>query len=231
MLASRMRQTEVSGGDPNFANVSLLLHMDGTNGSTTFTDSSSNNLSVTASNATISTTQTMSGFGQSAYLNGSNSYLSIATNSLFAMGAGQFSIEFWFYPTASKSNAGILDMRSTNSSSSGILIRMSDGTSVFCYLGNPSTTTTITNSNLILNAWNYVALTRDASNNVRVYINGVSGSTVSSTVNLTDQSFLLGRFVDTGALSNSASGYYDDLRITKSVARTISTPTAPFPNS
>ena len=36
-----------SGGDPYFNNVSLLLHGDGTNGSTTFVDSSSNNFTIT----------------------------------------------------------------------------------------------------------------------------------------------------------------------------------------
>ena len=45
------------GPDPNFSNVSLLLHMDGTGGSTTFTDSSSNGLSVTTYGAQISTAQ------------------------------------------------------------------------------------------------------------------------------------------------------------------------------
>ena len=53
---------EAGGGDPYFANVSLLLHCDGSDASTTFTDSSSNGHTVTASNdAQIDTAQSKFG--------------------------------------------------------------------------------------------------------------------------------------------------------------------------
>ena len=52
----------IDNGDPFYSAVSLLLPMDGTNGSTTFTDSGPNALAVTAvGNAQISTTQSKYG--------------------------------------------------------------------------------------------------------------------------------------------------------------------------
>ena len=56
--------------DPNFSNVSLLIHVAGTDGSTTFTDSSSNALTVTPDGAQISTVQSKFG-GASCFLDGS----------------------------------------------------------------------------------------------------------------------------------------------------------------
>jgi len=83
-------------GDPNFADVSLLLHMDGSNGSTTFTDSSSNGLTVTANgNAQISTTQSKFG-GSSAYFDGNGDYLTASHASNFNFGSGDFTAEVWF---------------------------------------------------------------------------------------------------------------------------------------
>ena len=52
----------IDNGDPFYSAVSLLLSMDGTNGSTTFTDSSLNAIAVTAvGNTQISTTQSKYG--------------------------------------------------------------------------------------------------------------------------------------------------------------------------
>ena len=60
MIANIIRNAKktVTGGDPYYSAVSLLLPMDGTNGSTTFTDSGPNAIAVTAvGNAQVSTTQ------------------------------------------------------------------------------------------------------------------------------------------------------------------------------
>ena len=64
--------------DPYFSNVSLLLHGDGTNGSTTIIDSSSNNFSVTANNgAQISTAQAKFGPSSIEFLSAANTGLSV----------------------------------------------------------------------------------------------------------------------------------------------------------
>ena len=61
--------------EPYFHNNSLLLHGDGTNGSTTFKDDSINNHTITAyGNAQISTAQSKFG-GSSIYFDGNGDYL------------------------------------------------------------------------------------------------------------------------------------------------------------
>jgi len=62
--------TGTKSDDPNYSSVSLLLNGNGTNGSTTFTDSSVNNHTITRNgNAQISTTQSKFG-GSSMYFDG-----------------------------------------------------------------------------------------------------------------------------------------------------------------
>jgi hypothetical protein len=61
-------------GDVYYPQTSLLMHFNGTNGSTTMTDSSKNNYSFTATNgAAISTAQSKFG-GASVFLDGTNDY-------------------------------------------------------------------------------------------------------------------------------------------------------------
>ena len=97
MIANIIRNAKktVTGGDPYYSAVSLLLPMDGTNGSTTFTDSGPNALTVTPTSATISTTQ--SKYGASGYFNGTSAYLTAASSAI-TLGTSDFTIEFWVYP-------------------------------------------------------------------------------------------------------------------------------------
>ncbi len=77
------------------SNISLLLHMDGTNNSTTFTDSSLNSHTVTATgSAQIKTAQYKFG-DSSGYFTGSYDYLSIPDSSVFDLSSGIWSMKFW----------------------------------------------------------------------------------------------------------------------------------------
>jgi hypothetical protein len=80
-------------GDPDFANVVLLAHMDGSDGSTTFIDSSTSAKTITANgNAQIDTDQSVFG-GASGLFDGVGDYLSLATSADFNFGTGAFIIQ------------------------------------------------------------------------------------------------------------------------------------------
>ena len=95
-------------GDVNYANVSLLLHADGVNNSTTILDNSSvPKIVATVGNAKISTAQSKFG-GSSLVFDGVGDSLTVPSSTAFQFGASTpFTIEFWVnfsgYPT---SNAG-----------------------------------------------------------------------------------------------------------------------------
>lgn len=214
--------------DPDFASVSLLLHMDGSNGSTTFTDSSSNSLTVTAAgNATVSTTQAK--FGQSLTLDGSGDYLDLPSDSLLTMGTGDFTIEFWLYVnsiSSSASNNQILMTGGTNS----VLIAFRNTNQLS--VGDENTAFLIDGSVPSEATWTHVAVSR-SSGNLRLFLNGVqTGSTYSSSVNFSSPQRRIGaKFTASG---QSFDGYIDDVRITKGVGRyaaNFTPPTAAFPDA
>ena len=228
-IMSRMNVTDIYA-----TNNSLLLHFDGANGSTTFTDSSPNALTVTANNATISTSNTMSGFGQVGSFTGSSSYLTVPSSSPFIFGTGDFTIEFWLYLNSSSGVQVIYDSRPI--SGGGLFPTIYYTANSVRYY--QSQADRITSSAISLNTWYHVAVVRSSSV-TRMYLNGTQ--TGSSYADTNNYSCGTGRpwigadsFNGGSAPANFFNGKLDDLRITNGVARytaNFTVPTAPFPNS
>jgi hypothetical protein len=214
--------------DPYFSDVSLLLHGNGVNNSTTFTDSSSNNHTLTVNGgANISTAQSKFG-GASMYFDGSGDSLSLPLDTSIAFGSGEFTFEFWLFRNASSSFV-ILDTRTPSQNPAGELVILvnSSGRLEIWEQGF----TRLAGGSTAVNTWNHYAIARDSSNVVTGYINGTSVDTWSTSLN-----FVLGSAPRIGSTVNGTfylNGYIDDLRLTKGVARYTSSftpPTEPFPN-
>lgn len=224
--------------DPYFANVALLLHCDGSNGSTLLTDSSSygvnKNLTV---NSTISTADSVFGGSSINYtkqeygLNGNN-----WAGSQFSRASGQaYTIEFWWKHVSSSyaSTAApyLLSFKDSGSANIFSISKYSTGNQYSFRLGtNPSVELAMTT-----NQWNFFAMTIDASNIFNLWLGGSSVySTTFNPITGGNGIFELG-FGDgtsTNGLS-AALGYIDEIRVTQGVARYTSTftpPSAPFPN-
>lgn len=220
MLSNIIRNaTKTATGDPYFSSVSLLLHMDGANGSTTFTDNSSNALAVTAvGNAQISTAQSKFG-GASAYFDGTGDYLSASSPDI----TGSWTVECWWYPSTVTVQQTILSCNS--GASAGINIWCN--TSGRMVIDNGVTgQAAFTGGSFTANQWNHITVVRNGTTTTG-YING--SAVGSNTFSPISSSFInVGRYAATPFAY--LNGYIDDLRITK-VARTITVPTAPYPNS
>ena len=213
-----------AGGDPNFANVSVLLHMDGTNGSTTFTDSSSNAFAVTASEtAQITTTDPKFGTG-ALTLDGSNDYLAVVADADFQFGTGDFTVECWVYLNSGNNNNGLFTFGGTNS-----------GLAVAAYDGNWALTMTGSDGfpmgAVTLSTWQHLAVTRSGTS-LRMFIDGTQlGSTLTNSTDLATNQLKIGYYYSS---SYSINAKIDEFRVTKGVARynaTFTPPTAPFPDS
>jgi len=225
-------------GDVYYPQTSLLMHFNGTNGSTTMTDSSKNNVSFTVNgNSQISTAQSKFG-GASILFDGTGDYLSSPSTSNFAFGTGDFTIECWAYKNSGTNN-GILHLSSTagglqaNSSTNLAIALFSTGTGTF-YANNTSyNTSAFTNTT---NTWNHYAIVR-SSGVTKLYFNGnlvtdigTSGA-ITDTTNYTGTYLAIGGYYSTSYLWN---GYIDEFRITNGVARYTSNftpPTAQFLDS
>jgi hypothetical protein len=221
--------------DPDFANVSLLLHGDGTNGSTTITDNSPTPKTVTAvGNAQISTAQSKFG-GASIAFDGNGDYLTAPAGNDFAFGVNNFTVELWAYFSASRTNSCIIDFRSAGNTP-GLFLRQgseaAQSTVVTALIAVPGILLEAKSPTIALNQWQHIAYVR-SSGSGRLYVDGVGGTPLSMTTNLTQSNCAIGRFYDTAASPFAFSGYIDDLRITKGVARytdNFTPPTAPFPD-
>jgi hypothetical protein len=225
--------------DPYWANVSYLLVGNGTNGTTTnIKDSSSNNLATTVvGGAVISTAQNKYGSG-SLYVGGSSGdYVTFASSAGLSL-TGDFTIEFWANP-ASLTNATYPIVLGSGATSwgggcVGINFHGSAGTQgklvMFTY--ETSGTPIVGSTTLaVVGNWYYYAITRSGST-VKLYVNGSLESTGTATQTFafnTTKTFIGANGWD--PLSTSQfKGYIYDLRVTKGVARTItSSPSGPFP--
>lgn len=222
--------------DPLYDKVSLLMHMNGANASTSFKDSSLSNKVVTAfGNAQISNVQSKFG-GTSASFDGTGDYLSIGSSADLEFGTDNGTIEFFFSPSSVPSVAGGLVLRpnSTGYANFSLSFRSTSKIEAYMSLSNTASIPAIiySSNTLSLNTWYHVAFVK---NNLTytLYVNGVAvGSVTASSHPPTgiSTSTYIGSF---DASNYFVNGYIDELRITKGIARytgNFTPPTAPFQN-
>lgn len=217
-----------SNTDEYFNNVVLLMHMDGVNGSTTFTDVKSKAISLSG-NAQISTTQSKLG-GSSGYFDGSGDYLSLATSSDFNLN-NSYTIEFWAYLKSRTNYPHLIQIGSAITNRVSIYLANSR-LQIYSEASNGFTNT---DSGFIpfADQWYHIALTISA-NTLTLFVNGIE---IISSTHTTKPSGDLGVAIGTQNFSPATgdyfNGYIDELRITR-IARYTSnfTPTnTPFPNN
>ena len=218
--------------DPNFANVSLLLHGDGTNGSTTITDNSPSPKTVTAvGNAQISTAQSKFG-GASILFDGNGDYLN-TSSSASPDASSSFTVEAWIYPNAVTGTDRVLyDCRLPGAPGGTGWAWFINPSARLQVYGNTGQLYAQSSSGISLGSssgFQHIALVCSAGT-WTYYIQGQSAGTFNATPSA-PQNTRIGAREDTGAGYN---GYIDEIRITKGVARytaNFTPPTAPFPDS
>ena len=232
--------TEKYETDPYRSQVSLLLHGDGTNGSTTIVDSSPSTKTVTAvGNAQISTAQSKFG-GASLAFDGTGDYLQAPSSQAFNYGTENFTIECWAYPNTGGANTftgvvgGADDAVFTNTAAAVIFYNQSSqaftGRRSSRQLNSGSSTVSAT-----AGQWHHLALVR-SSGILILYVNGVAGASVANADGVIDclNPVIGAYFGDNPTRAGlNFNGYIDDLRITKGIARytaNFTPPTAPFPD-
>jgi len=198
----------------------LLLHADGTNGSTSFPDSSPYRKTVTAGGAAqVSTAQSEFG-GASASFASTNDVLTVPTSPDFGFGTDDFTVECWVrftsVPTTCnfvRFGAGAPDRAWFFGYGSGNLL----------FNGTPDGTNLIYDESFawtpIANTWYHVAVARQG-NNLKAFVNGSQvGLTVTTVgVNIRTATNQLRIGSDVGGI-NPVTGFLDEIRISKGIAR------------
>ena len=201
--------------DQYYSDVSLLLHMNGTDMSTTFTDSSNASRTVTrGGDPRISTDEFKFG-GSSGEFNGSNTYLTVPASSDFVM-TGDYTIEGWFYPTNKTSGSTIISIWPSGGAVGACGLWLYNNKLRWDTRPSNNVTYSLDSTSIISTGqWYNFAIVRSGTTQ-SMYINGTleSSNTMSDTVGLSNLTPSVGRFV-----SDYYDGWIDELRITNNVAR------------
>lgn len=213
--------------DPYYLNTILLLHCNGTTGSTTFTDSSilSNSVSV-AGDAKLSTTQQKFGT-TSAYFDGTGDYLALSSALL---SSEDYTIECWIYLNSYSSDASwgryiYSQYEFGVDFNNRMLFGLQENGSKKLYTFRNGDGAIYSTSDIPLNTWTHVAVVRSGSNKY-LFVNGVLEVSGSATGSLSTAISRIGCCVY-GSTLGFWDGYIDELRITKGVARYTSSFTVP----
>ena len=220
--------------DPNFENVILLLHGDGTNGAqnSTFLDSSTNNITVLAAGEVSQGTFSPFGNNWSNFFDGTGDYLTTPDNAAFDFGTGDFTIEAWVYINANSTpDAGTLrpagifcgfPASGTLTNAYGFIINgnaTTTGTGLAFQLWQSSTNYIVSATTTVSqNAWHHVAVARSGTT-TKLFLDGAevgSGTLGNQNVN-TAHTLSIGR-VGYAGYPNELNGYISNLRVLKGTA-------------
>lgn len=208
-------------------NVSLLLHLNGSNGSTNFIDTSNNQHSMISSGSVqLDTSQYKYGTSSAIFNGGTSDYLQTPSNSVFNFGTGDFTIEMWFRVSFHSSSTRVIFAIDSNN-----WAYIGGDNSLRFYKGGIAIDGSLS---IPVNTWHHIAYSR--SNNIgRLFLNGVlDGNTITDNTNYTSSSLRFGG--SPGSPTYPFTGWIDEIRVTKGVSRytdnaNFTPPTSEFPDA
>ena len=209
--------------DPNFKNVTLLLHGDGSNGAqnNTFIDSSTNNFTITRNGNTTQGSFSPYGSNWSNYFDGSGDYLTVPANTAFAFGTGDFTVEFWFNAASYRTSGPYYDcfLALGNFANSPYFRINQDGRLT---AGITASNEYYSTSTVTLNQWTHFAVTRQGST-VRIFVNGSLQTTQTNSTNLLNTTDVTVGTSAWQAANETFTGYLSNVRVLKGTALYTST--------
>jgi hypothetical protein len=223
----------MGSGTGNDSNTKLLLHLDGSNGATLFTDASATNHTPEAvGNASITTS--VNKFGQAAIFDGSGDYIRVPDSNDWDLGSGDFTIDAWVYLNAlpsSGSMAGIGGQWQDGNNGwylafynngGPILLRFADYASGFNFKIDATVS-------ISTGVWYHTAVVR-VGNTFKLFLNGTqvgSDASYSSAIS----NFVNYFYVGSVGLGSYLNGAIDEFRFSKGVARwttSFTPPSSPY---
>jgi hypothetical protein len=218
-------------GDPNFVDVSMLLHMEGAEDSTTFVDSSlrANTFTLVGTGAKLTQLEKKIGTASARF---SSSHITTPASQAFAFGqTDDFTVEGFFRPATLPGYATIISMPA-NSGQVPTVPQFWIGTKganlVLYYPNNPTITASAT---LVANTWYHIVLQRRAGVH-ELYQDGALVGSTAVVINwgTPNTSMRIGANATGGEFFD---GWVDEIRVTKGVARysaPFTVPTEAYPD-
>lgn len=208
----------------------LLLHFDGTNGSTTFTDDVGNTFTAYG-NAQLTTTDPKFGTACGTF-DGTGDYIDCPANASFSVGTDDFTLDFWVKTTRNAVGQvvapRIISPRTSTNGAGGLQVWQSIGAGVDTN-GNALTLATPTGTAILVSTvdavndgnWHHVAFCR-AGGTLRSFLDGALKQSVSDSTSFTlmgTEGIKIGVRGDLSAESYF-NGQIDELRFVKTAIYT-----------
>lgn len=245
MLRRVMMASNSGGGptDPYWENVGALLHFDGADGSTTFTDQKGNIWTPSAASVALRTSQKKFGSASAHFTGYNTDGASLAAP--YAAGldlvGGDFTVEMWARRGNSVANLRLFSTSGGTLAWNGttgihFLLQIGTGGALQAQIANGTAAPiNVVGGFVDPSAWPHVAACV-SDDTMRIYVAGAQvGSVDASAIARpsTNPTARIGKLTGDAA-GNAFYGWLDDFRITKGVARYTSNftpPAAPFPDS
>ena len=205
----------------NDANTVSLLHMNGADQSTTFTDDAAGGThSWTAYlGAQIDTAQKEFGTA-SGLFDGVDSYISTGDSADWNFGAGNFTIDFWVRFN-SLTAYDVFITQYQDAENEWVLRRDDTTNQLYFYCNVPGATiieVPTSGLSLNVNTWYHIALVRNGSN-FQIYVDGVSYASVTDTSDMPDFTGSLYIGMRGNLIHHPFDGWLDEVRVSKGIAR------------
>lgn len=207
-------------GDANYASVALLLHGEGSNNGTVFTDSSNNAATLTKTGSIVtSTAQALYGSASISIPSASGQKLQLPAASAYRANGQSWTLEVSIYCAAYSANKVIFDTDNDSSNTTGFAWYVGSDGKVYVYQGTTASNLGGTGAALTANTWTKLALTWDGTT-LRSYKGGTKEWETTSFANPWSTSNGASLFCDKAATpAQCLNGYADEFRFTKGVAR------------
>lgn len=200
----------------------LMLHCDGSNSGTTFTDASTSAHTMTAHGGAITSTDTAQfGATSAKIVASSTSYVDTPHSTDFEFGTGDFTIDCWINPNSVGSTVGLVTYGSGAGNDWLFLIAPTGEIRFYAETLSILCDITSVGANIQTGVWTHVTAVRHGTV-ILLFVNGIlqtttgtqigSASLITSTLNLS---------IGIRGTNNDLKfdGYIDEIRISKGIAR------------
>jgi hypothetical protein len=212
--------------DPDRASRLLVLHCNGSNGGTTFTDTSTYARTMTVSGTLITSTSDPK-FGSACGLVQASGDM-VQSSVVSAIGTGAITVAFWCKPTYSGTYGSFFSMGDFNGGggmqifvgTSGVAFR-TEGTSDLTY------GVSLNDGN-----WHYVKcyLTAGGSRTKAIMVDGTLGASTATTANIGSDNIDIGSIADSGG-GFRFSGSFDEVIVSDFADTSTDVPTVELPDA
>jgi len=204
----------------------LLLHCEGTDGSTTILDSATGKAVTAVGTAQIDTTNQKFN-SASVWFDGNSDSLTLAASDDFRFSTNDFTIDFWVYPNNFTNEMGIADALvngGVGSRTDAFVLVIAATTGKLRIFAN-NAYSSATSGALTVSQWNHVEIA-NISGTFKFFINGTLDATTTTVPNITSGGFVIGKYAD--AAAGYLDGWTDEYRVSKGIARHTDSFTPPI---